>query len=112
MDAVDKILSKALDVSWAREEALANNVANADTPGYVRKDIDFQAEMQKVILAQGDIDSGEVTKTTDIPGQAIALEKEVAQISNNTILYTSVAKIAGLRQKILSDSADGGTSSW
>ena len=35
------ILDKAADASWTREGLLANNIANVDTPGYKRQDIDF-----------------------------------------------------------------------
>lgn len=36
------VLDKAADASWIRENAIANNIANVDTPGYKRKDVDFQ----------------------------------------------------------------------
>ena len=35
------VLSKAADASWTRESLIANNIANADTPGYKRQDIDL-----------------------------------------------------------------------
>ncbi|KXS52767.1 flagellar basal-body rod protein FlgB [Marinobacter persicus] len=37
----------ALQARVKRAEVLANNLANADTPGYKARDIDFQAMMQK-----------------------------------------------------------------
>ncbi len=37
------VLDKAADASWTRETLIANNIANADTPGYKRQDIDFQS---------------------------------------------------------------------
>lgn len=36
------VLDRAADASWIREKAIANNVANVDTPGYKRKDVEFQ----------------------------------------------------------------------
>ena len=36
------ILDKAADASWKRETLIANNIANAQTPGYKRQDLDFQ----------------------------------------------------------------------
>lgn len=38
----------ALEARTKRAEVLANNLANADTPGFKARDIDFQAMMQKV----------------------------------------------------------------
>lgn len=40
------ILDKAADASWTRETLIANNLANADTPGYKRQDIDFQTALR------------------------------------------------------------------
>ena len=40
------VLSKAADASWTRETLIANNIANADTPGYKRQDIDFQSVLK------------------------------------------------------------------
>ena len=41
------VLDKAADASWIRENAIANNVANVDTPGYKRKDLDFQDILER-----------------------------------------------------------------
>lgn len=41
------VMDKALDASWLRESALANNVANMDTPGYKRQDVDFESALKK-----------------------------------------------------------------
>ena len=35
------ILDKAADASWTRENLIANNIANVDTPGYKRQDLEF-----------------------------------------------------------------------
>ncbi len=41
------VLDRAADASWIRENAIANNVANVDTPGYKRKDVRFQDILDK-----------------------------------------------------------------
>lgn len=43
------ILDKAADASWKRETLIANNIANGDTPGYKRQDIDFQTALRNEI---------------------------------------------------------------
>lgn len=40
------VLDKAADASWLREETITNNIANADTPGYKRKDVDFESVLK------------------------------------------------------------------
>ena len=41
------VLNKAADASWLREETIANNLANVNTPGYKRKDVDFQSVLRR-----------------------------------------------------------------
>ena len=43
------VLDKAADYSWLRNEAIANNLANADTPGYKREDVTFQKELKRAL---------------------------------------------------------------
>ena len=40
------VLDKALDASWERESIIANNLANVDTPGYKRRDLDFASVLE------------------------------------------------------------------
>lgn len=41
------VLDKAADASWTRESILTNNIANVDTPGYKRQDLDFESLLKK-----------------------------------------------------------------
>ena len=41
------IMDKAADASWMRENVITNNIANVDTPGYKRADVDFQSALQR-----------------------------------------------------------------
>jgi len=43
------VLDKAADAAWIRNEAIANNIANADTPGYKRQDVAFETELKKAL---------------------------------------------------------------
>ena len=40
------VLDRAADASWLREATIANNIANATTPGYKRYDVDFQSLLE------------------------------------------------------------------
>ena len=44
------VLDKAADASWLRESTLANNIANATTPGFKRYDVDFQSLLERELL--------------------------------------------------------------
>ena len=40
------VINKAADASWLRHQAIANNIANIDTPGYKRVDVDFESVLE------------------------------------------------------------------
>lgn len=50
------LLDKAADASWKRNEVIANNIANVDTPGYKRKDIQFEAYLRRELIGDGSLD--------------------------------------------------------
>jgi len=47
------VLKSAADASWLREEVLTNNIANDDTPGYKRQDVEFSRYLQSAISQAG-----------------------------------------------------------
>jgi flagellar basal-body rod protein FlgB len=64
------IHTQALDLWQRRTEVLANNLANADTPGYLARDIDFR----KVLAAAGGVSDKLPLQTTG-PGQIGAADQ-------------------------------------
>jgi flagellar basal-body rod protein FlgB len=50
------VLDKAADASWKRDEIIANNIANVDTPGYKRKDVQFESYLMGSLLGDGSLD--------------------------------------------------------
>lgn len=41
------VMDKAADASWLRENVITNNIANIDTPGYKRQDVDFESVLRR-----------------------------------------------------------------
>ena len=50
------ILKKAADASWKRNEVISNNIANVDTPGYKRKDVQFESYLMGALTGDGSLD--------------------------------------------------------
>ena len=70
------LLDKTMDVSFQREAIIANNIANNDTPGYKRKDIEFESVLQDALFNS----------------KARSLDKAVAAIQGDDlsgIMYTN-----------------------
>lgn len=43
------VLGKAADAAWLRNDAISNNIANVDTPGYKRQDVNFEVQLEKAL---------------------------------------------------------------
>ena len=43
------VLDRAADADWQRNEAISNNIANVDTPGYKRQDVAFESVLQQAL---------------------------------------------------------------
>lgn len=41
------VMDKAADATWLRQTAISNNIANQDTPGYKRQDVDFEGTLER-----------------------------------------------------------------
>jgi len=95
---------KTLDAVALRQEALASNVANAETPGYKRIDLstNFQSDLARA-CASGDSQqisdlqpalAPDATATTTSPdGNNVNLENEMLQMNQNTLLHTLETQI-------------------
>jgi flagellar basal-body rod protein FlgB len=101
------VLNKAADASWKRNEVIANNIANNDTPNYKRNDIKFQdylkGELMKDYWDGGDLNKRvanvdlsklETTLYTDqqelsyrLDGNNVDINTENANLAENTIMY-------------------------
>ena len=49
LDGLASRIERYLDLVSARQKLVASNIANADTPGYKTRDIDFQSEFESAI---------------------------------------------------------------
>lgn len=43
------VMGKTATAAWERNEIIANNIANVDTPGYKRQDIDFESQLRQAL---------------------------------------------------------------
>lgn len=101
------IMDKAADASWLRENVITNNIANVDTPGYKRADVDFQSALQKelgnskfvsldkkVRRLNGDLSGLEVSSYTDaanysyrLDGNNVDVDTENVELASEQLRY-------------------------
>lgn len=116
-DIASTVLSKSLDASAARQKAIANNIANVETPGYKRSYVDFETELQRVLdlkdghnKRQGLRDLEPVRRTDVVSpakpdGNNVNIDGEIADLAKTQGTYRAAttlleSKIALLRTAI------------
>jgi flagellar basal-body rod protein FlgB len=94
VDPSSQILCKVLDLAAARQRVLAHNLANLDTPGFTRSDLNFTEELAGAVRsgpqALANL-SVEPTLDRSTParydGNNVQLETELAEMSKNALMY-------------------------
>jgi flagellar basal-body rod protein FlgB len=97
------VLDKAADASWKRNEVMSNNIANVDTPGYKRKDVQFEAYLTSALIGDNSLDqrvadvrldSLDASVYTDnstlsyrMDGNNVDIDTESANLAENQIRY-------------------------
>ena len=94
-----------------RQKLVASNIANADTPGYHAKDIDFRSEFDNAMSGQAPTVIEPAGLTTKTDGNNVDLDREGRLLAENAMRFafaTNFARgeIATLRSAI----QDGKTS--
>ncbi len=93
-----------------RQQLLANNLANANTPGFKRSDVDFHAVLQQVFAgnpALADLSQVTFQPQTDSTGSMrqdgnnVDVDSEMASLSQNTLDYQAMVSVMTARVKIL-----------
>jgi flagellar basal-body rod protein FlgB len=68
IDDMFRLHQTALNLRAARQELLASNIANADTPNYKARDIDFASALQGAMTGSGDKLSVTTTSAAHLSG--------------------------------------------
>lgn len=90
LDALGKT-NLMLDLISQRQRALGSNVANVDTPGYVRRDIDFSqylGTMNSPLETQLSAKLGPSAVTEDRLHRDIDIAEELTEMQKNSLMYT------------------------
>jgi flagellar basal-body rod protein FlgB len=93
LDGLTSRLEHYMDLLSARQRLVASNIANADTPGYTTKDLDFQFEFMSQIKGLG-------ANTIEVPGLAgksdgnnVSLDREARLLAENAIRFNLASNL-------------------
>ncbi|WP_036303452.1 flagellar basal body rod protein FlgB [Methylotenera sp. L2L1] len=126
LDAALSFHQNALRVRGQRQELIAANIANADTPHYKARDLDFNAAMKSAMAGASNKEAFNTSKTSakhldgkpssiggdalfrpviqgSVDGNTVDMDVERNQFADNAIRYeASIIMINGQLKKMLS----------
>jgi flagellar basal-body rod protein FlgB len=92
LDRLGEQLERYMDLLSARQRLVASNIANADTPGYHARDIDFQAELRNAGGAPLAVEVAGLAARND--GNNVSLDREARLLSENALRFQLASTLA------------------
>ena len=114
-----QVAKKLLDASVLRQEAIAANISNAETPGYRRVDVstDFATQLKASLATPGGVKNLDSMKpslsvdpsarSTRPDGNSVELEKELMHMNENTVQYEYLSDFVSYNIKQLKMAING-----
>lgn len=117
-DATQIALERALQGSSLRQRVLSNNLANANTPGFKRSDVDFHESLARELQAGGSardalerVSFAPVTDSSSsmrADGNNVDVDEEMAMLQENSLDYQSLVTIARARLMMIKTAIGAG----
>ncbi len=86
LDPVAQHIERYMNLLSARQRLVASNIANADTPGYKTRDIDFQSEVQSALGAPPAAVEAPGLKIKN-DGNNVSLDRESRLLAENALRF-------------------------
>lgn len=101
------LIEAGIKAQSLRQKAIANNVANIETPGYRRVDVRFEELLAKSLRSSGKVDLSkvgpEIYRPMQMPiksnGNDVNFEAEVGQMIKNAISHKAYVRILDKKYK-------------
>lgn len=95
-----EMLTKLMEVSDMRHRVVSQNLANVNTPGYQRLQVNFEDELAKQILGGSDVDltrEPEIVADDTLPARAdgnnVDIDMEIGELQRNATLYQTYSQL-------------------
>lgn len=108
-DAITGTITSALDGLSVRQNVIANNIANVDTPGFRATSVDFESSLALAINDGDPSEASVTTSATDTPvganGNNVDLRKETMAAMQTVYQYQILTRAVSDRFDLLKTAA-------
>ena len=95
------LIDAGIRAQTLRQKAVANNIANLETPGYRRIDVKFEELLEKCLSSSDDFDLSDIEaelyrpKNTPVKsnGNDVNLEAEIGQMIKDTLRHKAYIRL-------------------
>jgi flagellar basal-body rod protein FlgB len=101
-------LERAISGASMRQEVLANNLANAETPGFQRSDVDFHSTLAQAMksgspsqIESVGFSAQQDAQTLRADGNGVDIDVESANMAKNGLEYEALVSVAKARIGII-----------
>jgi flagellar basal-body rod protein FlgB len=80
-----ELLEKKLDAVWMRQQVISGNIANAATPGYKSKSLEFESLLERRLAGAGKSDQSILNALDRMQPQVVRQEGTIAREDGNNV---------------------------
>ncbi len=110
------VLSKSMDMYLLRHSVISDNIANAETPGFKARRVDFEAELQRAVTANETAGEDQVFRELSSLQPAVSeemgsergqdlntvdMDREMAAMTKNDVKYASATQMISKKFALL-----------
>jgi flagellar basal-body rod protein FlgB len=94
LDKVGAGIEQYMNLMSARQKLVASNIANADTPGYQTKDLDFRSELQSHMpgFQPNVVEVAGLRNKND--GNNVDMDREARLLAENALRFSVASNLA------------------
>jgi flagellar basal-body rod protein FlgB len=104
-------IERYMNLVSARQKLVAGNIANADTPGYKTRDIDFQSELQNQIAGMDPTVTEVSGLKTKNDGNNVDMDRESRLLAENALRFAVATNLARSELQTVRSAIEEGKSS-
>jgi len=111
LDRITDSLERYMDVLSLRQKVVASNIANADTPGYKTKDLDFQSHFESTLdgMTPQPVEVAGLNVKTD--GNNVNLDREARLLAENALRFNIASSLMREQLRVVKEAIQEGKGS-
>lgn len=96
-----RMLSQLMQAAEVRHRVVSQNIANVNTPGYLSREVEFEAELARRIRSGAEVDPREAKPVVRLEeglavradGNNVDIDQEIGRLGKNALLHQTYGQL-------------------